>query len=88
MKFFNVESADKFAKLSRLSFQKAYTKSCHCIHCQAQAFLIGVLDDEQGKELCRTKLYPEMKHWVHDSCSIAIYLCGDCLEVTAVLTQA
>jgi len=79
---------------SKLAFQPVcghdfYPSSLACQHCKDKsAMLIGVVDDVPGKELCKRTRPPEMKYWPHDSMSIALYLCGECLQVTAKFTQA
>jgi hypothetical protein len=87
--------------LSKMAFQSVdgkdgYPKTTTCLHCDSskslagdpQAVLLGVLDDERGQELCKQPKPAGMKYWPHDSCSIAIYLCGNCLQVTGKFTQA
>lgn len=75
--------------LQKLSFQSVFTETQPC-PCGGTAILIGVVDDPTG-ELCQEQsrriASGQVEVWPHDSCSIALYLCGKCLTPLGVFTQ-
>ena len=73
-------------QLQPLSFQGTVSETMECPHCKGTAHLIGAIDDDKG-ELCKNKP-DKAKFWPHDSCSIFIYVCDNCLKPTGELTQA
>lgn len=75
------------------SFQKEFPKETKCCRCGGIARIAFVAHEQDNKNkpyLCEMyKNDPEGSgYWLHDACAVAIYLCKECLEPTAIYNQA
>jgi len=76
------------------SFQKEFPKETKCKSCGGDARIAFVAHETgknfKGPYICeKYKNDPEGEgYWMHDACSVAVYLCKKCLEPTALANQA
>jgi len=70
--------------LANMAFQKPYQAEKVCTRCEGKLHLIGVLDDEPGESISATLPITQL----HDSCSIAVYVCDGCNHSESILSQA
>lgn len=73
------------------SYQDEFEKEVPCVKCSGVA-RIAFVAYETGEEkelICRLRPNGgKGDFWLHDCCSVAVYLCKDCLEATAIINQA
>ena len=77
------------------SWQKEFSPTTECCRCSGKARIAFVAHegmskgDKKGPFL--SGLHPnegkEGGYWLHDACAVAVYLCRDCLEPTALYNQ-
>ena len=80
------------------SWQAVFPAETMCLRCGGPAriaFVAHECMDEKcdGSQLTVSKLHPneggeDGPYWVHDAMAVAVYLCEDCLEPTALYNQA
>jgi len=75
------------------TFQAPFPETTKCVHCGGEARVAFVGHEtgapEDGEAVC--DLRPnggKGDYWPHDACAVAVYLCRDCLEPTALFNQA
>ena len=78
------------------SWQAAFPGMTECCRCGGPARIAFVahecMDSKcDGSQMTVSQLHPnegEGGYWVHDAMAVAVYLCEDCLEPTALYNQA
>jgi hypothetical protein len=80
------------------SWQAAFPPMTECCRCHGPAriaFVAHECMDEKcdGSQITVSQLHPNEgaecgPYWVHDAMAVAVYLCEDCLEPTALYNQA
>ena len=78
--------------LDGLSWQEPFPEETDCIHCGGKARPMFTLKDDDLCELHPNEgLGPHEGFegcWPHDSTAVAVYLCKECCEPTALWNQA
>ena len=76
------------------SWQKPFPAEIKCPQCEKKAEIMFVGQEGQGNGkkpyICGLKETTGEKGglWLHDVCSVAVYLCRTCFKPTALLNQA
>ena len=76
------------------SWQGEFPKETLCVACgmNARIMFVGL----EGEESVPAKDFicnihengKDGKYWLHDACAVAVYLCEQCFETTAIVNQA
>lgn len=77
------------------SFQGPHSASTPCAYCKGTARIAMVVAENsksngQPRHVCDLhRNDPDNEgYWVHDACTIALYICKKCLKITAEMNQA
>lgn len=76
------------------TWQASFDATTECVFCGADARIAFVGYEKSlqkgGEEKYIYEMHPNIPDnmWVYDACSVALYLCTQCLEPTAVMNQA
>jgi hypothetical protein len=75
------------------TFQEDFPKTIKCHKCEKDAKIMFVAqewDEKKGNYICdlHETTGEEGGLWLHDACSVAVYLCPFCFEATTEVNQA
>lgn len=70
------------------TWQEYFPEVTKCVRCRKPATIILLLNDDEGL-ICEQEIDRNLyKIWPHDCCAIALYMCPECGEITALWNQA
>lgn len=75
------------------SWQKEFPKTVECHKCKGEAriMFVGFEDFPPKTEefICHLRSNGgKGDYWLHDNCAVAVYLCKECFEPSALINQA
>ena len=74
------------AEMAReMTWQDPFDTTLKCSKCGKKAKLMMLIDDDEG--IVCDERPNDVKIWPHDCLAIALYLCTECGELTAVWNQ-
>ena len=70
------------------TWQEPFPKTTKCVKCRKTAIIMLLINDDEG-QICEQEIDRNVyKIWPHDCCAIALYMCTECGEITALWNQA
>jgi len=70
----------------KMTYQAEFPETVKCCCCKKETVLMMLIDDDEGL-ICHYRPKIVTGVWPHDCLAIALYLCTDCGEITALWNQ-
>lgn len=72
-------------------WQDKFEEEVQCHKCKGIARIMFVATEEMGDTNFISRIHENKGkggYWIHDACSVAVYLCKECFTAVAIINQA